>query len=156
MVFVQRIRSDRWLLPGCSPQGNWQWLAVPNYFNVGYWSFSAGLDANGNADFFGLSNYNDQLWRWTSSGGWTALGAPNTVWWVSATTNGQVAFIGMDGFLRKYDGNGNLHVLSTTEQYTELSGAADNDVYVVTWFGNDTLKERSAGGQWTTWDTNVW
>jgi hypothetical protein len=138
-------------------QGSWQWRAVPNYFTVGYWSFSAGLDTNGNADFFGLSNYNDQLWRWTSAGGWASLGSPDTAWWISATTNGQVDYIGFDGSLHKFDSSGTRHDMPNGNlTFTELSGAASNDLYVVTADWSSTLMERGGGNQWTTWDTNVW
>jgi hypothetical protein len=135
-------------------QGSWQWLAVPNYFTVGYWSLSAGLDQNGNADVFGLSRSNDQLWRWTSSTGWSALGSAGQAWWISATTSGQVDFIGMDSHLYKFDGSGFLHTLSTSDNYSEISGAADNDVYAVDW--SRFLVERGGGGVWHTWDSNVW
>jgi len=115
-----------------------------------------GWDSNGNADFFGLSNdSHDQLWRWTSTGGWTALGSHQTVWQISAATNGQVDYIAMDGSLRKYDGNGYRHDLSYG-LFSEVSGAGDNDVYVVTGDSNYFLQERTAGGNWITWDSGVW
>jgi hypothetical protein len=136
-------------------QGSWQWLAVPNFFTVSASSFSAGLDQNGNADFFGLSASNDQLWRWTSTVGWHALGAANTAYWISATTNGQVAFVNKNDFsLQKFDGAGGLHTLSAVGQkYWEVSGAADNDVYADTF--SDTIQERSAGGVFTTVANNA-
>jgi hypothetical protein len=136
-------------------QGNWQWLATPNYFSVASSTFSAGLDTSGNADFFGLSASNGQLWRFTNASGWKALGGAHTAYWISATTNGQVAFVNRNDFsLQKFDGNGGLHTLSAVGQkYWEVSGAADNDVYADT-FG-DSLQERSAGGVFITWASNA-
>jgi hypothetical protein len=131
--------------------GAWQWLATPNFFQMS--SISVGLDTNGNADVFGLSNYNDQLWRWTAAGDWVALGAPNQIFQISATTNGQVEFLTQgDHWLQKYDAQGNLHDLYHS-YFTEVSAAASNDVYVVNW--DSTLWDRAADNTWHYWDSYV-
>jgi hypothetical protein len=123
--------------------GQWQFLSGAYSIQRG---FSAGTDLNGNADVFGLDA--GQLWRHTT-GGWTALGAPNTVKTLSATDAGQVAFITTGGKLEKFDGNGNLHVLDTVSSYLEVSAAASNDVYVTIW--NFSGWERTGGGVWNQW-----
>ena len=89
-----------------------------------------------------------QLWRHTT-GGWAMLGAPYTVSTLSATNQGQVAFISTSGALEKYDASGTLHVLDSNSSFLEVSAAASNDVYVTVW--DSSGWERTGGGAWNSW-----
>ena len=123
--------------------GQWQWLSGSYSIQSG---FSAGTDASGNADVFGLDA--GQLWRHTTAG-WAMLGAPHTVSTLSATNQGQVAFISTSGALEKYDASGTLHVLDSNSSFLEVSAAASNDVYVTVW--DSSGWERTGGGAWNNW-----
>jgi hypothetical protein len=132
-----------------------------NYFQTN--SISAGLDEFGYAAVYGLSAGDGfdpagQLWRWTDDNqNWTALGTAGTISQISATYGGQVWFLTTDGWLGKFESAGNMKIVDTN-YHSEISAAAPNDVYVVGWYpdGTNALAERSAGGFWQQWDTNIW
>jgi hypothetical protein len=142
-------------------------------------TFSAGLDRDGNASFFGvkadaqpdgtLVADSRQIWAWNSTGytataGWHRLGSPGQTRHISATTNGQVWFLDRDALLYKFDAFGGLHDLNDNPQdpnranrYVQFSAAASNDVYVLYDGASGVdLMERQRERAWTTWATDLW
>jgi hypothetical protein len=140
------------------PSSNmWFFLAAGGTFG----SFSAGLDTDGFADVFMVSN-DGYLERWTTLSGTFAtvdhFDNPLDVN-ISATTNGEVfvMFSGnFDGTIRvgEYDRQNNLIsiALPPHDNITAISAAGPNDIFVMTPDGS--LQEHATSvptGSWLVW-----